>query len=779
MKEIRVESEKIIINGKETIVFGGELHYFRIPKEEWKDRIRQVKEAGINMISTYVPWIFHEYEEGYIDLTGETRAERDFRAFLQLISEEDMYCLVRPGPYVMAEIVDHGVPTWFLENYPDAMAQTEDGNQHPTRVVSYMHPAYLRKVETWYHAVCSVIKPFQAAQDGPVIMFQLDNEVGMFHWVTNEGDYNEVTRKHYEQYLEEKPNVASSNHETQENIASDFPVDREERNQDYYLFMREHYRTYLEFLKETAQKEGITVPFLINIHGFHTIDFLKRGTRYPVGISQLLETSKMKDTMLAGDYYIGNIEYDNYVDVVLANAFTKAIQPSDQPLFSAEFQGGSASDKPRLQPETFDLTTRLCFANGMNAVNYYMFVGGENYENIGLNGRRHEWQAPLSASGEKRPHFHVIRHLGKMFHTYEKPLLNARQVTNTCFAFYPDYYMTEYSNHFSSPIIETFQRERDLNIFNGMAKGLRVNNIVFESLNIQNNGRINVEKTPTLWMFSMNWMGKEVQQKLVDYIEDGGQLILFPSIPTKDLQGMECTVLKDYLGASPKGRKTGFAKVGELDSVQVQYMEAFDVEEGAFAWSEDEAKEVVAFEKRAGKGKAVVFGIGMDIDFDYKKEVIRQLAERVNVRSDFSLEQEVDISIRSMTKDSYFVFLHNFDGYKKKTTVHMKNQALFGGAAVTIPPKSGLMLPVNVPIKENLTLLYGTAEVFDSAESVNSLTIKVRLKQAEELLVINSDKWEPHENPGMDVKRRSQGLYEITLHPSLKEEMNITFTASP
>ncbi|MCP3028553.1 beta-galactosidase [Halobacillus sp. A5] len=765
-----------MINGTETIVFGAELHYFRIPKEDWLDRVRQVKEAGVNMVSTYVPWIFHEYEEGAIDLTGETRAERDFQSFLQLLADEGMYCLVRPGPYVMAEIVDHGVPTWFIDHYPEALAYTEKGDGHPTRVVSYMHPAFLEKVERWYHSVCSVIEPFQIKHGGPVIMFQLDNEEGMFHWVTNEGDYNEVTKQQFEQYLKEKDNQIDAPFA----YMREHPGDQQAEviKKEYYLFMREHYKVYLEHLKMLAHEEGISVPFIINIHGFHTIDFLKRGTRYPIGAAQLIEAAKLENTLVAGDYYIGNIEFDNYVDIVLANSFTKAIQSPDQPLFSAEFQGGSASDKPRLQPSTFDLTTRLCFANGMNAVNYYMFVGGENYENIGLNGRRHEWQAPLSASGEKKPHFQVIQHLGRMYRTYEKPLSNAKQRTQTCFAFYPDYYMTEYSNLFSSPLIETFQSELDLNIYNGVAKGLRVNRIVFDSLNIQDNRKINVEEVPTLWMFSMKWMDSHVQQKLIDYLEDGGQLILFPSIPTKDLNNDECTLLRDYIGVELNGRRKGFVTVGDIDSVQTKYMETFEVTEGAFAWSEDENKDVAAFEKRLGKGRLLMFGIGMELNFHHQYDVIRELAERAGVISEFIVDEELDVSIREVTAESYFVFLHNLDEVEKVTPVRRHNQLLFEGTAVTVPPKSGLMLPVNIPLTEDLTVTSATAEVFNVDQSREGISVEVKLKQSKELLIFETFKYKPVEAFGVKVERISEGRFTVHLPRSLEKEITIDFVKS-
>ncbi|GMA59922.1 hypothetical protein GCM10025859_03620 [Alicyclobacillus fastidiosus] len=53
----------------------------------------------------------------------------------------------------------------------------------------------------------------------------------------------------------------------------------------------------------------------------------------------------------------------------------------------------------------------------MNALNYYMFVAGENYEEIGLFGRRHEWQAPIDSNGDLRPNYDKARHLGSVFKT--------------------------------------------------------------------------------------------------------------------------------------------------------------------------------------------------------------------------------------------------------------------------------------------------------------------------------------------------------------------------
>ncbi|WP_100010002.1 beta-galactosidase [Lentibacillus sediminis] len=766
---IEVKNEAIRINGEETLLFGAELHYFRVPASEWKNRIHQVKEAGINMISTYVPWTYHEYQEGQIDLTGETRGERDLQTFLELVSEAGLYCLVRPGPYVMAEVIDHGVPPWFLENYPEAMARTKQGEAHPARVVSYLHPVFLEKAANWYHHVCKIIAPHQIQHGGPVILFQLDNEVGMFHWVTNQGDYNKVTMDLFEDYLDGRGEFAAGNGVTgseAEQLLQAESAPNTVLQQSYRNFMRQHYRGYIEHLKSLALEEGIKVPFVVNIHGFHTVDLLKRGTMYPIGISQLAEAAKIDDVIMAGDYYIGNIEYDNFIDIVVANAFTKAIQWKEQPLFSAEFQGGTIPDKPRLQPTTFDLTTRLCLANGMNAANYYMFVGGENMENIGLLGRRHEWQAPLTAEGKKRPHFQVIQHLGRMLQVYQKPLLQTKQQTDTHLAFYPDYYRTEFKEKNDSGMIDELELERDRNLYNGFARGLRLNNIIFDGLNLMEDGGIDPAEVPTLWVFAAKWMDEPIQQKLADYLHAGGKLVLFPVIPTKNMNGDPCTILKDCIDVEIREtkRETGFVRVEDVDSVKVSGMEMYDTQEGAFGWPETAEEAVIGFEKQIGRGKLVMYGASMEDDYQYKRQIYRSLAERIGVKSRFALEDELDISMRSSTDGGEFIFLHNFDEYKKATTIHIDGNPLLDGRELTVSAKSGLMLPLEVNITDELTVQYGTGEIFQVEETDEELTLSVKMVQKEEVFVFRSSIWVPVDNTSVRVaKLPENGAFQVEI----------------
>ena len=77
---IRIENKQILINGTPTIIIAGEIHYFRLDKTDWQDRIDKLKAAGCNGVSSYIPWICHEFQEGFIDLEGKTRPELDLQA---------------------------------------------------------------------------------------------------------------------------------------------------------------------------------------------------------------------------------------------------------------------------------------------------------------------------------------------------------------------------------------------------------------------------------------------------------------------------------------------------------------------------------------------------------------------------------------------------------------------------------------------------------------------------------------------------------------------------
>jgi hypothetical protein len=44
------EGDNFTLNGKEIRIFSGSLHYFRVPREYWRDRLLKMRAAGLNAV---------------------------------------------------------------------------------------------------------------------------------------------------------------------------------------------------------------------------------------------------------------------------------------------------------------------------------------------------------------------------------------------------------------------------------------------------------------------------------------------------------------------------------------------------------------------------------------------------------------------------------------------------------------------------------------------------------------------------------------------------------
>lgn len=136
----------------------GELHISRVPRNEWKDRILKMKAAGINIISSYLFWINHEFTEGKIDFTGEN----DISYFIKLCKDYGMYFALRIGPWVNAEYRNGGFPDWL---YTSGITLRDNNDE------------YLFYVKRWYQAIYDNVKELLFKNGGNIIMIQFDNEL--------------------------------------------------------------------------------------------------------------------------------------------------------------------------------------------------------------------------------------------------------------------------------------------------------------------------------------------------------------------------------------------------------------------------------------------------------------------------------------------------------------------------------------------------------------------------------------------------------------------------
>lgn len=189
---IELRDQRILIDGRPRLVMAGEVHYFRLRREEWPDRLAKLAAAGCNTVASYIPWLWHELPDGSFDLDGRTRPERDLGAFVDLCRDNGLWFFARPGPFVMAELKNEGLPYRLYDQHPEIVPVGWDGAPAPSRAADYLAPAFLAETRRWYAAVMPILAPRLYPNGGNIVAVQLDNEVGMLAWVTNSPDLTDL-----------------------------------------------------------------------------------------------------------------------------------------------------------------------------------------------------------------------------------------------------------------------------------------------------------------------------------------------------------------------------------------------------------------------------------------------------------------------------------------------------------------------------------------------------------------------------------------------------------
>jgi beta-galactosidase len=151
------ENGYFVLNGKPVFINSGSIHYARVPRELWRDRIWRLKMMGFNCAQSYVFWNATEPKKGVFDFTDNL----DLDAWLSLLQEMGMYALVRPGPYACAEWEEGGYPSWL--------------NADPGMIQREMGPSLLY-ADPYLKLVYGIIAKHQVNHAGNVFLVQIENE---------------------------------------------------------------------------------------------------------------------------------------------------------------------------------------------------------------------------------------------------------------------------------------------------------------------------------------------------------------------------------------------------------------------------------------------------------------------------------------------------------------------------------------------------------------------------------------------------------------------------
>lgn len=793
---VELRDRRILVDGEPRLLLGGEVHYFRLARSRWRERLQQLTDCGCNTLATYVPWLWHELPDGSVDLTGHTHEQRDLAGFLDLATEMGLHIVVRPGPFIMAEIKNEGLPYRVYDN-PGVLPTTWDGRTVTTRTADYLNPSFLEAAQGWYAQVMPVVADRLWGRGGNVVAVQLDNEIGMLSWVSNSPDLTDVVCDDARRWalqrwgLEEAARRVGADPTDPAAWAKALRSPAEGRSLTLHhslgLYMRDRYRRYVAALRDGAERNGVTdVPFLINVHGTGG----GRGRTYPIGLSQLCESWRGQPQMTAGsDLYMGDLTTQNVPDLYSANAFGAALQDADQPLTSMEFEVGAdyGEDLSALTPpEATDLRTRLSLAQGNRLLNYYLFAGGHNpplaepvgdgNDRIAFTGERHGFAAPVSPEGQTTTAYWATQRALRTVRAVADIVADADQIYDgLALGLVTDHYLTEYAYPGSESRAE---QVRDLERFRGMGprdvlvRAMVLGGYSFPAVDLQGQD-LDPATSPVVAVASPSTLSHAVQQQLANFVSAGGNLLLNGLVPMQDHDGVPCTVLSDALGIAVAGRVDGTAQffpsvvphgwAAPGPEVRVGYAQLLEAPAGDVVLSVVGDGRACAVSVCHGHGRALVVACDYPCDLAFWHNAFGSL----DVERRWVAESDSPGLVVTPTVDRSgqgLLHLVHVGPSPVSFTLNRDGAPFLSGQELTLPPRSAVSLPVDVDVCGG-SLLASTAEIVSRAPD----RLVLRGTQREDVVVLDT-KREVAADRGT-VRRDGTRVTVTVARTSIEEEL--------
>lgn len=759
---VTFKEKQILIDGKPVFLLSGELQYFRQPRENWQHLLDEAKAIGLNCIASYVPWILHEETEGnycfedYLDLG----------AFIDLCDENGLYFFVRPGPFIMSEMKNEGIPYWVAKKHPEAVPVGFDGEQRPCTALDYLNAGYLEECRKWYKKIMEVIAPRLHCVGGNIIGVQLDNEIGMLNWVTNHPVLNHNVLNRFSKYL--------SKQYSEEELKNRYPFDINDAEKahkafrspaeaysvafhfDFGTFMRRYYAEYAHILKQYAEESGIhDTPFFINIHGTGS----GRIYDFPLGISQLYEAYNTDEGMISGtDVYLAEPTDGSYQDLYVINALTDSMNKKGNPLTSIEFECGdgpySSSNGMRYHPSATSHKMLMCLSQNARMLSFYVFSGGENYllnhpekdgnGRMAFTGKLHGFNAPVQPDGTRNYAFDHISRTARAIHALNGLIASSRQkLDNVTMAFIPDYFLTETSYGASEKIRQinsNLKKWRCEGSIDSVARTLLGKNINFDAVDIQHE---EIPADKTLVMLSARYMPRNIQQKLIDFTAKGGNLLIYGELPEFDLEGNSCTLLLDalklsaptYIPNNPPAYYLTLETCGSFEKAaptqRGDSAQCFPMDQDAILTLFDSSL-MCGMIKTIGTGKVCAITCDYPADMNFYSRVFAEMSIAPSLTANH-FRQGIYLS-RTESKDGQqLIYIINLDAASKTIDITMDGKVLFENFVLS--EKSSYILPVNVKAA-GTTILKSTAEI----AAVGKESITFNLSQSNDVIILETDK---------------------------------------
>ena len=542
------------------IFLSADYPYYRDHPQNWSDRLDQIKEAGCNVVTFYVPWRHHHLKRNgtdVVDFDGSTAGNRDVIHFLELIHRKDLYAVVKPGPFIHAETNFGGLPD-FVEGQllGEAMLdhQRKDRKWHKVLPAPF-DPLFDRAVKEWFQRVDEkVIKPF-AYPTGPVIALQILNE-GLYsdgqHSVLAYDYSSSGLYFHLQQLQEQYSTIEHFNdlYDTTYSSFEEIPIPDQfdlhtKKELKELIPYIEWAKTQNRVLRELYQGWGEAIQ--TQLPRFNNVNPPLAETK---GFDYWLTRIVPEEWNIAYGFtnWIGVVSHDEsaFMRYLLLVKRARGINLEENWGFSKLYDW-----RYRFHHIPFYQTV-LAMGLGATGFNVYTGVSTDQWtdELDAIHERPYPDCSPISEHGEVGEKYEVLKLLNRFIAENADLVLEGKRDNEATWALYPPY-----------SYLSSFGVEQD--DFRGL--GVRppssghhgIESFMLTMLHEQREfGVINIEtatleeleKEKVLVLSGSFFMKQDVQHKLLDYVQNGGTLFFFSELPTYDENMRKYELLKQYIG---------------------------------------------------------------------------------------------------------------------------------------------------------------------------------------------------------------------------------------
>lgn len=619
MPKVEIKQSKIFVGNKPVSLLSGEVHYWRLNPSYWKTVLDRVKEMGLDVVSTYVAWEFHEYKRGHFDFMGETDITRNLKGFLELTRKEGLWLIIRPGPYIYSEWPNDGVPSYV-------------------RKFHRLHPQFLNYAEVYMRKVCSVLKPYFASRPGGhIIMFQADNEIdpwpdiygNQYGLAGQPGIFQQFLRMKYGNEIEKlNRNWGTAYHRFEEAgpyIACmltnyrGLPLkgDRElRRNLDYIEFKYYYSAKCAQWCVEAYRKLGVDIPIYLNLYPFFYVNDWSQMQKLCdfVGID-LYPSSELKEDVHEQRKMMDKIRY---------------MRTSTRVPYIAEFSAGvwhaRHYESGVLTPNHYRLISLTALLAGIQGWNWYMLVNRDNW-----------YMSPINEWGRVRHElYQVFCDVVKIFKELDPPTLE--KLTDVGVTFKPLQYAARTITQEGSLLSVLYEADVDYELYDPKLGDIR-KKILFYSGN--------------------QWMNEESQKNILKYVKAGGVLVAFYDYPRKNDNFESCNLIgfHDPSRVLFEFKKPFSVRLGpklKVDVTSNAYV--FDQVKGEKIQVDipDFGKTTIGYIKSCGKGKILHLGV------EPSKELVHAILQYFKIPSYVhSQTRDIKTGLYKRGKKYYLIAVNN------------------------------------------------------------------------------------------------------------------------